>query len=61
MKIYRWKGKIYSIKRKGDENMENIKKKSNDVMYKVAKTKDVLNAIKKCNKKYDKAMKNLAR
>lgn len=47
---------------KGESSMEmkkNISSKSNT--YKKAKNSDVLASIKKCTKKYDNALKNLAK
>ncbi|EPY2277949.1 hypothetical protein ACXAT3_002701 [Clostridium sporogenes] len=39
---------------------EAIKERETEKNYKVANTKDVIRSIKKCNKKYAKALKKLA-
>ena len=45
----------------GGDNMEMVKRNVKEVIFKKANTKDVLMAIKKGNKKYAKAMKELAK
>jgi hypothetical protein len=69
MNIQKWTGnskKIMRTKKKMDKRgeeriMEMIKKELRETKFVKADTKNVLSAIKKCNKKYDKAMRNLAK
>ncbi|WP_193353460.1 hypothetical protein [Clostridium botulinum] len=57
MNIKRWNGNKKKYYLKESKQIEERKTETN---YKVANTKDVLLAIKKCNKKYAKALKRLA-
>jgi hypothetical protein len=49
------------IEEYGDEDMEMIRRNDKQKRFVKADKKDVLKAIKKCNKKYKKTMENLAK
>ena len=60
MNIRRWNGKSKIILKKNRKviNVEMIKETA---VYKEANVKDVINAMKKCTEKYEKALINLAK
>ncbi|HID0767929.1 TPA: hypothetical protein ACXDAZ_002458 [Clostridium botulinum] len=65
MDIKRWTSgkKMYKLKKAkdGGEGMEAIKTKNNKNVYVKSNKDRVLEAINRCNKKYAKAMKELAK
>lgn len=65
MNIKKWtsKKKMYKLKKakNGGRSMEAIKTKNNKNIYVKSNKDRVLEAINKCNKKYAKAMKELAK
>ncbi|CAI3192639.1 hypothetical protein [Clostridium neonatale] len=58
MNIQRYLKKYAKLKKREGINMEMVKETT---MYTTAKKVDVLQAIKKCTKKYEKALTNLAK